>query len=126
MEAKLEEFHIIYIEEEFPKELLHMASQDATLSVGYDPSRATDREEDPRKKAGARGRSAVAKHRDKAKDGMQVATSEVVEGGTSKEGGEVLVPPPITITLDRWCVPLPFFHLEQQDLVFDLRHQMVN
>jgi hypothetical protein len=55
MEAKMEEFHICYVEEEFPEELLHMASQDATLLAGYDPSRATVREDDPVKKVGAQG-----------------------------------------------------------------------
>jgi hypothetical protein len=49
MEAQLEEFHICYIEEEFPEELLHMASQDVALSAGYNYSRATERDKDPRK-----------------------------------------------------------------------------
>jgi len=31
MEARMEEFHICYVEEELPEECLHMNSQDATL-----------------------------------------------------------------------------------------------
>jgi hypothetical protein len=57
---------------------------------------------------------------------MQATTSEVVEGGTSKEGGEVLAPPPISIAPEQWRVPPPFFHPEQLDLVFDLRSQMAD
>jgi hypothetical protein len=99
MEEKMKEFHICYVEEEFPEELLHMACQDATLSAGYDPSRATEREEDPRKEEGAQGWSRTMEHQEGAEVGMQVATSEVAEslGGTMKEGGEVLAPPPISI-----------------------------
>jgi hypothetical protein len=128
MEAKMEEFHICYVEEEFPEELLHMASQDATLSAGYDPSRATAREEDPGKKVGAQGWSATTEHQEGAEDGMQAATSEVVEGpgGTTKEGGKVLAPPPISIAPEQWRAPPPFFHPEQLDLVFDLRSQMAD
>jgi hypothetical protein len=69
MEAKMEEFHICYVEEEFPEELLHMASQDATLLAGYDPSRATVREDDPVKKVGAQGQSAATNHQEGSEDG---------------------------------------------------------
>jgi hypothetical protein len=51
---------------------------------------------------------------------------EAEGGGTSKEGGEVLAPPPIPTPSDQWRVPPPFFHPEQLDLVFDLRHQMAD
>jgi hypothetical protein len=47
-------------------------------------------------------------------------------GGTTKEGGEVLAPPPISIVLEQWRAPPPFFHPEQLDLVFDLRSQMAD
>ena len=47
-------------------------------------------------------------------------------GGTTKEGGEVLAPPPISIVLEQWRGSPPFFHPEQLDLVFDLRSQMAD
>jgi hypothetical protein len=84
MEAKMEEFHICFVEEEFSEELLHMASQDATLSAGYDPSRATVREGDPGKEEGAQGWSATTEHKEGAEDGMQAATGEVVEGRVAR------------------------------------------
>jgi hypothetical protein len=56
-------------------------------------------------------------------------TSEAAEtkaGGTSKEGGEVLAPPPISIVQEQWRVPPPFFHPEHLELMFDLRSQMAD
>jgi hypothetical protein len=41
MAEKMEEFHIFYIEEEFPEELLHMVLRMPHFQ-GYDPSRATE------------------------------------------------------------------------------------
>jgi hypothetical protein len=37
------------------------------------------------------------------------------------EGGPILVLPPITIVLEPWKEPLPFFHPEQLALVFELQ-----
>jgi hypothetical protein len=100
-----------------------MASQDATLSVGYDSSRATTKEEDPGKEEGAQGWSAMVEHQEGEEDGMQDTITEVVEGpgGTTREGGKALVPPPISIAPKQWHAPPPFFGPKQLDLVFDLR-----
>jgi hypothetical protein len=108
MEAMMEEVHICFVEEEFLTELLHMAeSQDAILSEGHDPSRATTRDGDPEKEEGAQGWSATTEHKEGAEDGMQAATGEAVEGpgGTMKEGGKVFAPPPISIVPELWRAP---------------------
>lgn len=47
------EVQICFVEEEFSEELLHMASQDATLSEVYNPSGDTERDGDPGKEEGA-------------------------------------------------------------------------
>jgi hypothetical protein len=47
-----------------------------------------------------------------------------MNGCTSKDGGEVLAPPPIPTPSNQWHVPLPFFHSDQLYLVLYLRHQM--
>jgi len=42
----------------------------------------------------------VEDHHDRVEEGTHAATSEAKEGDTLKEGGEVLVPPPISIALE--------------------------
>jgi hypothetical protein len=50
----------------------------------------------------------------------------MMDGRMSKEGGKVLVLPPILAPSYQWHVPLPFFHPDHLDLVLDLRHQMAD
>jgi hypothetical protein len=59
MEAKIEEIHIYIVEEEF----LYMASQDALLSEGYDPSSAVVGDGDPGKEEGAHGCGMTIEHK---------------------------------------------------------------
>jgi hypothetical protein len=91
-------------------------------------SSAAAKDGDPGKEEGAQGWRATTEHKDGAQDKVQAATGEAVEGlgGTTMEGGEVLVPPPISIVPEPWRAPPPFFHLEQLELVFDLRSQMAD
>jgi hypothetical protein len=115
MESRMEEFHIFYVEEELPEECLQMAAQDDTILAGHDPFKVSEQEVDPGSTGmgvedGAEERSAEVDHQGEAQEGTQAAASEAVGGGTSKEGGEVLAPPPITMTLDQWRVPPPLFH----------------
>jgi hypothetical protein len=110
-EAK--EVHTCIVEEEF----LHLDSQDASLPGDIKFSNAAAEDEE----LGRRRNSGMEKDR----DGAQEATCEVV-GGMMVEGGPVLAPPPITIILEPWQDPPPFFHLEQLALVFELRSQMAD
>jgi len=59
---------------------------------------------------------------------VQDTTGEAKEGlhGTMMEGDEVFVSPPIWIVLEPWCATTPLFHLEQLELVFDLRSQLAD
>jgi hypothetical protein len=106
MEEQLEEFHICYVEEEFQEDLLHMASQDVALTAGYNVSRATESNKDQGKPAGDQGQSVAIEQQ------SGVETSEAKASDISKEGDEVLVPPPISIMQEQWHVPPPFFHPE--------------
>lgn len=111
MEEKIEEVHICIVEEEFSKEFLHMASQDAPLLQGYDLSSVAAKDEDPGKEEGAQGQHTTKECKYGAQDRVKAATGEAVEvlGGTMMEGGEVFAPPPISIVPEPWCAPPPFF-----------------
>jgi hypothetical protein len=111
-EAK-EAYTCIVEEEEF----LHLDSQDATLPGDFKISNAAEEDEE----LGMEENFGMKKD----KDGAHEATGEVV-GGMTVEGGSVLAPPPITIILEPWKDPPPFFHLEQLALVFELRSQMAD
>jgi hypothetical protein len=51
----------------------------------------------------------MAEHTERAEDGMQAATGEAMEGsgGTTTKGGEVFVPPPISVVPEPWHGPHP-------------------
>jgi hypothetical protein len=116
-EAQLEEFTTCYIEEEIPEEL---NSQDVVLAAGY--IYAKDMESDKELKAESQGQRADMEQQSEAATG-EVATTR--SGGKSREGGKFLAPPPISAMQEKWCVPLPFFHPDHLELMFDLRSQMV-
>jgi hypothetical protein len=116
MDSRMEEFPICYVEEELSKECLQMAAQDDTILVGHDPFKVSEQEVDLRSTGmGAEERSVEVDHQGEAQEGTRAAASEAVGGG------EVLAPPPITMTPAQWHFPPPFFHPYQLDLVLDLR-----
>jgi hypothetical protein len=110
-EEKFDEFPTCYIEEEIPEEL---DSQKAALAAGH----TSDKGMESNKNEGA----GMEQQR-------EAAPSEAEEnrpGGTTREGGKVLSPPPISSMQEQWRVPPPFFHPEHLELLFDLRGQMAD
>jgi hypothetical protein len=128
MEEKMEEFHICFVEEEFPGGTPPHGLSGCHTFRRLRSFQSHSERRDPGKEEGAQGWSTTTEHKEGEEDGMQAATGEVVEGpgGTMKEGGKVLAPPPISIVPEPWHAPPPFFHPEQLDLVFDLRSQMAD
>jgi hypothetical protein len=114
MESRMEEFHICYVEEEIPEECLHMASQDDTISVGYAPFKASEKEDDP----GAQGREQEEEQRSEhgsrppgQSRGGNAGCNKRGSGGWHVKGG--WRGPCATSyydNMDQWCVPPPFFH----------------
>jgi hypothetical protein len=124
----MEDFFVYYIEEEIQDECLQMAQNDI-LSKGLSPLTVSEYEPGSTgtgAKSRVEERSVTIRHQEGAKDGTWDASNEAEDGRMSKEGGEVLVPPPISTPSDQWPVPLLFFHPKQLDLVLDLRRQMAN
>lgn len=128
MDSHMGDFPICYNEEELPEECLQMAQHDI-ISEGLAPFTVSEHEPGSTRttaEGGAEEWSVKTGHQDGTKEGTWAAASKAEGGHTSKEGGKVLAPPPISITSDQWCVPSPFFHPEQLELVFDLRRQMAD
>jgi len=53
-------------------------------------------------------------------------SKEMQQGDTTREGGTVFTPPPISSMQNQWCVPPPFFNPRHLELLFDLWSQMVD
>jgi hypothetical protein len=131
MASPMDDFSIYYIEEKISEKYLQMA-QNELLSEDLDPLTFLERK--PRSRGtGAEGGiqewSMTTRHQEDTMDGTWDTTEDghqedVMDGHMSKEGGEVLAPPPIPTPSDQWCVPPPFFHPYQLNLVLDLRCQM--
>jgi hypothetical protein len=112
MDSHKGDFPICYIEDELLEEFLQMALHDI-ISEGLSPFTVLEHEPGSTgmgEEGGVEERSVKMGHQDGAKEGTWAAASEVEGGRTSKEGGEVLAPPPILKNLDQWHVPPPFFH----------------
>jgi hypothetical protein len=111
-ELTQEEFSTCFIEEEIPEE---------TTSQTVDPEAGATLDESERSEGA--GREADLKRPGEA------ASSEPVEmhqGETTREGGTVFMPPPISSMQNQWRVPPPLLHPDLLDLIFDLRSQMAD
>jgi hypothetical protein len=117
MEAQLDEFPTCYIEEEVPKRWIFRMLHSQLATILPEPWRAIRRR---------RQRNRVRAQQWSSRAGNNKRGHEIKSGGTSKEGGEVLAPPPISTMQEQWHVPPPFFHPEHLELMFDLRSQMVD
>jgi hypothetical protein len=108
-ELEQEEFSTCFIEEEIPGET---TSQAAVPEAGdtMDDSEGTGRDAD------------IEQHREAASSEPE----EMQQGDTTREGGTVFMPPPISSMQNQWRVPPPFFHPDHLALLFDLRGQMEN
>jgi hypothetical protein len=90
-----DDFPTCYIEEEIPEE---MASQAATTEAGHTLDTGTGSGEDE----GAGG--------EQQGEAVPSEAEENRLGGTTREGGKVLSPPPISSMHEQWRVPPPFLH----------------
>jgi hypothetical protein len=133
MASPVEDFPVCYIEEEILDEYLQMAQNDL-LSEGLAPLTVSEREPGSTgtgAEGGVEEWSTTTGHQEDVMDGTWAAVEDghqedAMDGRTSKEGGEVLAPPPSPTPSDQWRVPSTFFHPDQLDFVLDLRRQMAD
>jgi hypothetical protein len=106
-----EEFPTCYIEEEIPEELV---SQEVAPAAGHTSDKSM--ESDQNEEAGM----------EQQREAAPGEAEENRPGGMTREGGTVLMPPPISFMQEQGRVPPPFFHPEHLELLFDLWGQMVD